>query len=264
MIIDFHTHAFPDKIAERAISSLVEKCGNLYMPCANGTLSNLISNMDDFGVTLSVVQPVITKQSQTESLNLWAKEIESERIISFGGLFPHTDDYKRDIDYICSLGLKGIKLHPEYQQFTLNDPKMLKIYDYALSKGLMLLFHAGFDPAYPPPYHSNPKMFAQIYKELGGGTIIAAHLGGQKQWDDVEKYICGTGIYLDTSMGFSYYSKEQFLRILKSHGADKILFGSDSPWSKANEEIAAINSLPISDEEKEQILCGNAKRLLKL
>lgn len=264
MVIDFHTHAFPDKIAERAIASLVKGCENSYIPCTDGTLSNLISNMDDFGVSLSVVQPVITKQSQTESLNLWAKEIQGERIISFGGLFPHTDDYKRDIDYICSLGLKGIKLHPEYQQFTLNDKNMLKIYDYALSKGLILLFHAGFDPAYPPPYHSNPQMFAQVYNELKGGTIIAAHLGGQKQWDDVEKYICGTGIYIDTSMGFSYYSKEQFLRILKSYGADKILFGSDSPWSRADEEISAINSLPISQEEKELILCGNAKRLLKL
>lgn len=262
MVIDFHTHAFPDTLAQRAIASLVEACGRQYEPCSDGTLSGLISNMDKFGVDISVVQPVITKPSQLETLNRWAKDIESERIISFGAVHPDTDDYKRDIDFICSLGFKGLKFHPEYQHFTLDDDKMLKIYDYAIHKGLILLFHAGFDPAFPPPYHSNPKMFAEVYKKLGGGTIVAAHLGGQKQWDEVEEYICGTDIYIDTSMGFEYYSKEQFMRIVKSHGADKILFGSDSPWSKADYELECIRSLPLTDEERELILSGNARRLL--
>ena len=262
MVIDFHTHAFPDTLAQRAIASVVKACGRQYEPCSDGTLSGLISNMDKFGVDISVVQPVITKPSQLETLNRWAKDIESERIISFGAVHPDTDDYKRDIDFICSLGFKGLKFHPEYQHFTLDDDKMLKIYDYAIHKGLILLFHAGFDPAFPPPYHSNPKMFAEVYKKLGGGTIVAAHLGGQKQWDEVEEYICGTDIYIDTSMGFEYYSKEQFMRIVKSHGADKILFGSDSPWSKADYELECIRSLPLTDEERELILSGNARRLL--
>ena len=264
MVIDFHTHAFPDKLAPRAIASLVEGCGGIYPPCSDGTVSGLIKNMDDFGVDISVIQPVITKQSQLEKLNRWAKEIECDRIISFGGMYPHTDNYKQDIDFICDLGFKGIKFHPEYQDFVVNDNEMLKIYDYALSKGLILLFHAGFDPAFKPPFRSNPKMFLEISKELRGGIIIAAHLGGQQQWDDVEKYICGSDIYIDTSMGFEHYSHEQFLRIVKSHGADKILFGSDSPWSKADCEIATLRSLDLSDEEKDLILHKNAERILKL
>lgn len=264
MVIDFHTHAFPDKIAERAIDSLVKGCGGKYIPCSNGTLKGLNSNMDKFGVDISVVQPVVTKQSQTVSTNEWARDICSERIISFGGIFPHTDDYKRDIDIVCSLGLKGIKLHPEYQNFFIDAPEMLKIYDYALSKDLIILFHAGFDPAFPPPIHSSPKQFASISKQLRGGTIIAAHLGGQQQWDDVERYIVGTDIYIDTSMGFSYYPHDQFLRIVKDHGADKILFGSDSPWRRADEEIKALRSLPLTDEEKSLILHGNAERLLNI
>ena len=146
MVIDFHTHAFPDRLAPRAIASLVEAAHGKYPPCSDGTVPGLIDNMDRFGVDLSVVQPVITKASQTESLNRWAKEIQNDRLISFGGLYPHTDDYKRDIDFLCELGFRGIKLHPEYQSFTVNDPKMLPIYDYALSKGMILLFHAGFDP----------------------------------------------------------------------------------------------------------------------
>ena len=100
MVIDFHTHAFPDTLAQRAIASLVKACGRQYEPCSDGTLSGLISNMDKFGVDISVVQPVITKPSQLETLNRWAKDIEGDRIISFGAVHPDTDDYKRDINFI--------------------------------------------------------------------------------------------------------------------------------------------------------------------
>lgn len=264
MIIDFHTHAFPNAIAERAIKSLIQGCNGEYMPCSDGTVGGLLNNMEKFNIDLSVVQPVITKPTQTKSLNEWASSIQCDKIISFGGIHPATDDYKRDVDFVCSLGLKGIKLHPEYQQFEIDDPKMLKIYDYILSKGLIILFHAGYDPAYPPPIHSSPKRFADISKQMQGGVMIAAHLGGQRQWDEVEQYLAGTDMYLDTSMGFNYYGCEQFMRIAEKHGTDKILFGTDSPWSKGNEEIKALNSLPLTQEQKEMIFCKNAERLLKI
>ena len=264
MVIDFHTHAFPDSIAERAIAGLLKASENRFLPCSDGTLGRLKNNMDKFGVDISVVQPVITKASQLKTLNEWAKSIESDKIISFGGIYPHTDDYKSDIDFVVSLGLKGLKFHPEYQDFVLDDKKMLPIYDYALSKGLMLLFHAGFDPAYQPPFRSNPKMFSNILNELKGGTIIAAHLGGQQQWDDVIEELCGKDIYLDTSMGFKYFTKEQFLKVVELHGVDKILFGSDSPWSRADEEIASLKAMPISEEDKQKIFYLNAKKLLSI
>lgn len=141
---------------------------------------------------------------------------------------------------------------------------MLKIYDYALSKGLIILFHAGYDPAYPPPIHSSPKQFAEVSKQMRGGIMVAAHLGGQRQWNEVEEYLVGTDMYMDTSMGMNYYPHDQFVRIVKNHGADKILFGSDSPWSRAGEEIEALNSLSLTQEEKDLILHKNAKRILKI
>ena len=141
---------------------------------------------------------------------------------------------------------------------------MLPIYDYALSKGLILLFHAGFDPAYEPPFRSNPKMFSNILRELKGGTIVAAHLGGAKQWDEVIEELAGKDIFLDTSMGFKYYTEEQFLKVVELHGADKILFGSDSPWSRADEEISILKNMPLTETQKDKILYLNAKRLLKL
>ncbi|MDR3644403.1 MAG: amidohydrolase family protein, partial [Clostridia bacterium] len=142
------------------------------------------------------------------------------------------------------------------------DQHMLKIYLYALSKGLIIFHHAGIDPGMPPPYKSSPMQFANIIDAMRGGTIVAAHFGGHAQWDDVEKYLMGKNIYLDTSMGFDYYSHEQFLRIVKGHGADKILFASDSPWSNAKKEVDVIRALPLTQPQIEMILGLNAKKLL--
>ncbi len=262
MIIDFHTHAFPDALAPRALASLVEACGGTYLPCHDGTVRGLTEKMAEYGVCKSVIQPVVTKPSHVKTLNEWAASIQSDKIISFGGIHPDTDDYKRDIDFVYSLGLKGLKFHVEYQNFVLDEPRMLPIYDYAFSKGLIILHHAGFDPAFKAPFRSSPKQFANIARQMRGGTLIAAHLGGQMQWDDVEKYLPDTGVYIDTSMGMSYYPHNQFLRIVDKMGADKILFGSDSPWSKAGEELKAIDTLPLDPDTKEKILHKNAERIL--
>ena len=288
-IIDIHTHVFPDDIAHGTIRMLSEKTGNKYELAGDGTVSALIANMDAWGIDASVIQPVVTKQPQTRKVNEWAAAAVAAaaaaqaaqataataaaggaapempgRLIGFGGIYPHSDDYKGDIDFAVGLGLRGLKFHAEYQNFILDDKRMLEIYDYALGKGLVLLHHAGFDPGYPPPFKSSPQMFANVAKAMGGGTIIAAHLGGHDQWDDVERYLVGSGIYLDTSMGFEFFPREQFLRIAKAHGADKILFGSDAPWSNAGKEVAHLKSMPLSAEEIEAILGGNAKRILNL
>ena len=145
MVIDFHTHAFHDRIAEWVIESLVESSKDECKPCSDGTVSGLLKNMDEFGVDISIVQPIVTKPKNSEIQNNWAKEITCDRIISFGSFHPETDDYKREIDLIYSLGLPGIKFHPEFQKFYIDEPKMLRAYDYALSKGLILLFHANQD-----------------------------------------------------------------------------------------------------------------------
>jgi hypothetical protein len=263
MIIDFHTHIFPDALAHKAVAGLLKNLDHLYTPVHDGTLSGLLQNMDDWGIDVSVVQPVVTKHSQVKKTNEWAKSICSNRIVSFGSIYPHHDNYKKDIDFVAELGLPGLKFHAEYQDFLVDEEKMLKIYDYALSKGLMILHHAGTDPSSQMPYKSSPRQFAKIVDAMQGGVIIAAHFGGHEQWDDVETYLAGKNIYLDTSMGFEYFPHDQFLRIVKKHGADKVLFASDSPWSNAKIEAERLLALPLSEIEKQNILSGNAKRLLK-
>lgn len=264
MIIDFHTHVFPDALAERAVSVLLSNCDKRYTPVTDARVSGLLKYMRESGVDISVVQPVLTKPTQFYELNKWVSNICSDKIIPFGSIFPHTADYKADIDFVVGLGLKGLKFHCEYQDFFIDDPKMLRIYDYALSRGLIILHHAGYDPGYKEPFKSSPQRFARIADAMKGGVIVAAHLGGHAMWDDVEKYLVGKNIYLDTSMGFEYYPREQFLRIVRDHGADKILFASDSPWSGAKTEISHLRSLPLTENEKDMILGGNAKRVLEI
>ncbi|MCL2084111.1 MAG: amidohydrolase family protein [Oscillospiraceae bacterium] len=263
MVIDIHAHVFPDELAPKAMRALRDEIDDIYPPVSDGTVSGLLSNMDAWGIDASVVLPVVTKQSQTRKANEWAAGLRSDRLICFGSIYPHTDDYRRDIDFVAALGLKGLKFHAEYQDFIIDDARMLKIYDYALGKGLILLHHAGLDPAFRPPFKSSPRRFARIAGEMRGGVIIAAHLGGHEQWDDVEAYLAGGDIYLDTSMGFEYFPRDMFLRIVQKHGADKILFGSDAPWSDAQKEIEHLKSMPLPIEAVDAILGGNAERILR-
>ncbi len=267
MVIDFHTHIFPDALAPRARQTLMDNTahfGNFYEALTAMTRESLIEHMDEWGVDVSVIQPVVTKPSQTVTSNTWAAQAAGDRIVAFGGIHPDTDDYKRDIDLVASLGLKGIKLHAEYQTFRPDEPRMLRIYDYAFSKGLIILHHAGFDPGKPAPFNSTPERFARMLDEVSGGTFVLAHLGGHAMWDDVERYLVGRDVCFDTAMGFECFESEQFLRIVKNHGADKILFATDSPWSNASRELAVLRSLALSDDEKQMILSGNARRLLQI
>lgn len=262
MVIDFHAHIFPDALAPKAYASLTANAGGLYTPSHNLTKDGLLAFMEKSGVDKSVVLPVLTKREQVYKTNEWACSIQSDKIISFGGVYP-SEHYKEDIDFVCSLGLKGIKIHAEYQNFVCDDADMLRFYDYAFSKGLIVVQHAGFDPIGTPPFRTSPERFARVWKEMQGGIMVCAHLGGQSQWADVEKFIAGTGLYIDTSMGTEYYGEEQFERILSKHGADKILFGSDSPWSDAGKEIKNLKSI-LSVDVQEKIFHSNAERILGL
>lgn len=265
MLIDFHAHIFTDALAPKARAVLMENSHGAYTHCTDMTLAGLLGYMDAHGIDKSVVLPIVTKQRQTETINRWAADInDGNRIVSFGSIFPHTDDYKRDIDLVVSLGLKGIKLHPEYQAFDADEEGLMPLYEYAAEKGLIIVWHAGYDPIGAPPYRSNPYMFARLADRLKGAKLVAAHLGGQEQWEDVYDVLAGRDIYLDTSMASKYCPRELFEAIVEKHGADKVLFASDSPWSAAAEEAARLRTYGFSSDELEKIFHLNAEKLLGL
>lgn len=269
MIIDFHTHVFPDKIAKRTIDVLEENIMKVEKKPLKAfhpaTLESLKNTMKRAGVDYSVVMPIATTIKQSESINRYAKEINGkDGIISFGSLHPLQDDWERTLEGIAEDGLLGIKLHPEYQGVDIDSHESLRVLKKAEELGLITMIHAGADIGMEPPYHCLPHQLRHVLEEVSGEYIIAAHMGGWRHWDEVEKQLAGTSIYMDISYVSRDMPLDQFVRIVKKHGADRILFGTDSPWESPEETIEFLTEAGLSNEEFDKITYKNAKKILKL
>ena len=270
MIVDFHTHIFPEIIAEKTISALSEKGG--IPPYSNGMLDGLLSSMEEANVDISVVLPVVTAPRQFDSIHRFAIEINereygAHRLISFGGIHPDTENYKEELNFIASHGFKGIKLHPDYQQTFIDDIKYKRIISYATELGLTIVTHAGFDVGYPELTHCMPERTLNMIKDVRPEKMVLAHMGAMTYWDEVEKYLVGENVYLDTSYVIDEMLEEQFLRIVKNHGVDRILFASDSPWKPQKKFVAQMKELcgkmkDFCDNAEELIMAENALKLL--
>lgn len=264
MIIDFHTHIFPDAIAGKTIAVLQDRSG--ISASTDGTPSGLLKSMETSGVDISVIQPVVTKPSQFDSINTFAKSINEEyagRLVSFGGIHPDCEDYKDKLRRIKEMGLPGIKLHPDYQGVMIDDVRNMNIIEYASELGLIILIHAGIDIGLPDPVHCPPDRMRKVLDKVRPEKLVLAHYGGWGQWEAVYEYLAGENIYLDTAFTFDYIGQEMFLKILEKHDPGKILFATDSPWSNAVKDLQALEKLPLESSVREGILSGNAERLLQ-
>ena len=228
--------------------------------------------MKQAGVDYSVILPVVTKPSQFDSVNRFAASINGRNgIFSFGGIHPDNSDYEAKLTYIKQLGLAGIKLHPDYQRVHVNDPRFLQLITCAVNLGLIVVLHAGVDVGLPEEVHCPPAEALEMlqYVEMHAAhpetaQIVLAHTGGWKQWDDVETLLVGTHVYFDLAYTFGFTNEEQLLRIIRNHGADRILFATDSPWNGQAEDIASLKALDLTEEEQAAILGENAARLLHI
>ncbi len=268
MLIDFHTHTFPDHIAEKTIQILNQKVkdhmGLDIIPATNGTVAALDELMSRHNVDLSVVLPIATKPSQIDTIVASSQKIRNERMISFATIHPQNQNKEEMLKVIKQMGFVGIKLHPDYQDSFIDSKECIDILQICEKLKLYTVIHAGKDAGFEPPYHAMPDRIANVLNCISGKFLIAAHLGGFMAWDDVEKYLVGTNIYMDTSMTAGYIEPCQFKRIVQSHGADKIVFGSDIPWNYADKTEQLIDSLRFSKEQLEQIKWRNATRILGL
>lgn len=265
MIIDFHTHIFPDAIAEKSIAALSKVSG--ITASTNGTLQGLLDSMDRSGIDMSVIMPVVTKPSQFHTVNIFAQHVNETytgRLLSFGGIHPDSENYKEELRIIKDLGLPGIKIHPDYQKVMIDDIRYMNIIDYASELDLIILTHAGVDIGLPEPIHCTPQRLRKVLDIVKPEKFIAAHMGGWKLWEDVYEYLVGENVYLDTAFSMDYIEPDMFMKIWKAHDQKKILFASDSPWGEVGKEVAAIKTLPISDVQKADIFANNAKRLLSI
>ena len=260
MIIDAHTHAFPDHIASIAMEKLEHSSNSkAYL---NGTIADLLRSMDKADIDVSVMACVATSPVQFNSIFTWCKSIAGPRIIPLPSLHPDSRNIPGEIRKIKEAGFPGIKLHAEFQSFFLDEQRAYFIYQEAMEKGLFILFHCGYDISFPDSDRSDPERLAHVHKDFPELKIVASHLGGWRQWDKVIRLLVGKDIYLDTSYTIGYIDENLLQTILTSHCPDRILFGTDSPWKDQQVEVSLINSLDISSALKKRILGENAQRLL--
>lgn len=268
MVIDFHTHIFPEKIAARAIEALKAgiraQQGTEFPSFTDATAAGLRRSMSECAIDLSVVMPIATKPSQTESINAYAQSVRGQGLLSFGSVHPENDDIDGILASLAERGFRGIKLHPEFQQFYIDSPEGLRILKAAEKHGLLVTLHAGADVGYPPPVHCTPQRLKNALCEVKGDNIIAAHMGGFWMWEDVAKYLVGTPVYFDTAVVGTFIDKGVYRDLVLAHGADKVLFASDSPWEHQGEALSTLCSLGLGECELEKIKCRNAMALLDI
>ncbi len=266
MIIDSHCHVFPETIAAKAVAKL-EKLSGL-KAVTDGSITGLLHGMEQWGIDYACVLPVATKPAQQKTININAAAINGGKIIAFGSVFPGASDMIEQLRKIKSLGLHGVKIHPQYQQISIDNDCIVELAIEAARLDLPVVFHAGVDPGIASTHYASPQATARLLSKLVGVNpfprLIAAHMGGNLLWDDVERYLVGSNIYFDT--GYIAYNmpKQQAKRIIRTHGADKILFASDCPWCNGADSIEYIRSLELTDKEEALIFYDNAASLLHM
>lgn len=261
MVVDFHTHAFPEKIAGKALELLSKKSGNM-VPFTDGTAQGLLSHMDSRGVDKAVVLGIATNPAQQRNVNDFAASLAGERLIPFGSIHPDAPDAVEELYRISQIGLKGIKFHPEYQDFFVDEDRMLPLYETCDKLGLIVTFHAGADVGYPEPVHNTPERLASILPVFKKGRVVAAHFGGYALWSEVGRCLAGKNIYFDTGFCYSRMPCPYAAEIIKSHGYKKVLFGSDLPWSDERLEQRFVEGFGLDEEQTAAVLGKNAAELL--
>lgn len=264
MIIDFHTHCFPPKIASRAIEQLMTRSG-MTRPYHNGGVESLLEVQRSAGVDYSVVLNIATNPRQQKSVNDFAISLlEVDGIIPFGSVHPDSPDAIPELERIKASGIKGVKFHPDYQGFFVDEERMLPLYEKIGELGLITVFHCGYDIGFPETIHCPPERLSKALDSFGGAPVVAAHFGGMLAWRETEEFLCGKNVYLDTAICCGTLNPQVAARIIKKHGADKILLGSDCPWSTPANEIGLVHCMGLSDEEEKAVLGENARKLLGL
>lgn len=259
-IIDIHAHIFPEEVAKKAIPRLSATSG--IVPAHNGTLNGLLRSMRTAGITQSALMPVATKPEQVAKINQWIASMDRRWFIPFGTLYPlDVESVEAHINQVIALGIPGIKLHPNYQNFFPDDEGIFKVYELLERYGLILMLHCGKDLSFDE-VKSTPLRVRRVIDSFPRLRVIAAHFGGFKLWDEVEEHLIGRSIYLDTSFTLLFMDPARFVRLARKHRIERILFGTDSPWTDQKKEVERIKQCGFDSDELENIFYFNSMRLI--
>lgn len=260
MIIDTHVHVLPDVLAEKAVAKL--SASSHLAPTTNETISDTLAKMQANNIDLAVCLNIAVKPNQDKKVNDFAIANNEGKLVMFGSVNPYSDNVVEELERLKNAGIKGIKLHPEYQQFYVDDSRCDIIYETCGRLGLIIVFHAGFDSAYPTCRHASARRLAKVVKKYPNTTFVLAHLGAMLWWRSVYRNIAGLNCYLDTAMIAGFLKPKLARKIIMKHGVDRVLFATDTPWCAWDKAIAYIDSLGLIAEEREKIMYKNALKLL--
>ena len=273
MVVDFHSHDFPDALAVRAMDGMCRKTDGVLWSAGDGTLANHIGHMDLAGVDLAVSCPIATRPAQWEPILRRALAISSgelgervrRRIVPFASVHPLDPAAPDQVRAIAAAGVKGVKFHPYYQDFSLADPAVRPVFRAIAETGLVVECHAGGDVCWRDVRGKcGPDEIAVLLKSVPGLTFVAAHLGGVDGYPPhATDALLDCGAYVDTSVLHRSWSQDEPMRVLRSWPADRILFATDFPWVHAPEAIAWVKSVR-DPADWPALFGGNALRLLRL
>jgi len=262
-LIDIHTHAFPDELAKRAVPMLEKEAD--WKAFHDGRIQSLLASMDAAGIETSVVCSIATKPDQMENILNWSRQIRSDRIVPLPSIHPDCPEPAEWTRRFADEGLVGIKLHPMYQDFHVDEPRALRIYSAAAEAGLIVVLHCGLDVAFPPPDdRAEPARTRRALQAVPEMKLVATHMGGWRMWDEVDRELIGADCHMETSFTLFELPPERVVKMIRAHGVERVMFGTDSPWADQAEELQRFRALELTEAEREQILSGNARRLLGL
>ena len=221
-IIDFHTHAFPDALAERAMKSLEH--GASTKAVLDGRLTSLISSMDRSCVEKSVVCSIATKPSQFEPILQWSREIRSERIIPLLSIHPADSECSEKVKITKGEGFAGVKLHPFYQGFNIDEGRMLRMYELFCKENLLVAMHTGYDIAFPRIRRADPAKILKVSEQFPELKLVTTHLGSWEQWREVDKILAGKPVYMELSFSLEYLHSAPIKDILRKHPKEYLPF----------------------------------------
>ena len=270
MIIDCHTHIFPSKIAQKAAHDLVKLYGS--PPVVGVTAAALSKHMDQCGVDSSVILPVATTPDQVRSINNWVLSVSNdcELFIGLGAMHPdfeNVGDMGDELERLKKAGIRGVKIHPEFQFFYPDEERMFGLYEAFIEHDMLAFFHAGGGGTWLKEIHGTPERFETVLDSFPKMKVLAAHFGGYDCWTGVEKHLLGRDILFDTAYifksgdGTKYLPADEIVRMVEAHGSEKVLFGTDYPFRRQDVEIANLLGLDLDDPDKRAILGENAARV---
>lgn len=260
-VIDFHTHAFPDQVAQVAIPALEKKGG--VKAYTDGTVRGLLDSMDKAGIEKSVICSIATRKEQFQPILDWCDSIRSERLIPFPSIHPGSFGFEQEVEQVTGMGFKGIKMHPFYQDFFLNDPELDPLYRLLEKERLLLVMHTGYDIGYPEERRADPAGILRLLERFPDLRLITTHLGSWNQWDEVRELLTGQPIYMELSFALDFLDQIRIRDILENHPPEYILFGSDSPWADQETTLRLLAKLNLSQQLSDRIVGKNAEELLQ-